>query len=452
MCNTASGTYSGVFNGKLNIVSGTFSGIFSGQSNTVSGNCSTVVGGCCNTVSGVYSSTLSGYRHIICAGVTSSFIGSGRFNTMSSWYSAIASGETNCIICGSNDSFIGAGSANTITNTSPSSAMVSSLCSTISFSGCSFIGSGCFNSITTAKMSNIDAGYYNKINGTLVLNQAYNNAAIVNGIGNNTTGGTFVRNLGTFSPLPTICCAGDFSFIGNGFQNITSGCHSSVVSGCQNTASACYSSVLNGYNNVVSGAFSGASGCGLAASSSCTFYANNFCACGSLYSSGLTSGNGVCVSTNGRLINYPFSYGSFSSSSTQTATNPNTEYLMTYNTTALSSGVSISGSQISITNAGVYNIQFSAQLYQPSGGSALIDIWFKKNGTNIANTNTKIAIANSTETVAAWNIVESFTAGQYVELAWSTTTGGSQLLAAGTQTSPTRPAIPSVIVTVTRVA
>ena len=54
--------------------------------------------------------------------------------------------------------------------------------------------------------------------------------------------------------------------------------------------------------------------------------------------------------------------------------------------------------------------------------------------------------------VAAWNFMTPITAGDYVEIKWSCNAATGQLQAAGTQTVPTRPAIPSVIATLTQIA
>ena len=126
---------------------------------------------------------------------------------------------------------------------------------------------------------------------------------------------------------------------------------------------------------------------------------------------------------------------------------------MTYNTTDISNGVSIvSSSRITIANAGVYNLQFSAQVFKTSGGTSKIDIWLCKNGSNVANTNTEMEVTgNSHGSVAAWNFFVNAAAGDYYELCWSSadTTMILDYQAAGT--SPTRPAIPSVILTVNKV-
>jgi hypothetical protein len=121
-----------------------------------------------------------------------------------------------------------------------------------------------------------------------------------------------------------------------------------------------------------------------------------------------------------------------------------------YSTTGVASGISlVSGSRITFANTGIYNIQFSSQLYTPTNNT-VVDIWFKKNGTNIANSATKIDFGNSDYGVAAWNFVNVFESGSYVEIAYQTDKTDTQFqYAAATGNIP---AIPAIIATVTQVA
>jgi hypothetical protein len=76
-------------------------------------------------------------------------------------------------------------------------------------------------------------------------------------------------------------------------------------------------------------------------------------------------------------------------------------------------------------------------------------------GSNIANSNTDFTvekIAGGGFEVAALNFLTQIASGSYVELKYSKTTAQGQLQAKGTQSTPTRPATPSVILTVTQVA
>lgn len=146
-------------------------------------------------------------------------------------------------------------------------------------------------------------------------------------------------------------------------------------------------------------------------------------------------------------------YGAFCSTQDQTNAGATTANKMTYNVTDLSSGVTIvSNSRITIANGGVYNIQFSAQLDKTDSGDDVVDIWLCKNGSNVANTNTQITlVGNSGKHVAAWNFVVQAEASDYYEICWSSADTGVFLNYIASQVSPTRPAIPSVILTVTQI-
>ena len=145
-------------------------------------------------------------------------------------------------------------------------------------------------------------------------------------------------------------------------------------------------------------------------------------------------------------------HGVFYDTTTQTAAVINTAYAMTFNTTALSSSVSIGSptSRIVTSNAGVYNFQFSAQLHKTSASVGYVYIWFRVNGTDITDSASKVALSGSqAETVAAWNYVASMAASDYFEIMWSTSSTDCQLLR-NTSTSPV-PGIPSVILTVQQI-
>jgi hypothetical protein len=150
-------------------------------------------------------------------------------------------------------------------------------------------------------------------------------------------------------------------------------------------------------------------------------------------------------------------WGAFWSNQDQSAANTTTAYPITLNNTDPDSiGVSVvSNSRVTFANAGVYNIQFSAQADRVSGsGSDSIDIWFRKNGTDIPESNTVVTVAGgaaAAKTVAAWNYMLKLSAGDYIELVWRTSDINLQLIHEAVATSPTRPAIPSVIITAQQV-
>lgn len=165
----------------------------------------------------------------------------------------------------------------------------------------------------------------------------------------------------------------------------------------------------------------------------------------------------VNVSVSGNVINVqvgqPEYFGSFYSTQDQGSAGADTQNKMTLNVTDIANGVSIvSNSRITIANAGVYNIQFSAQFDKTDSGDDTVDIWLCKNGSNVANTNTEMVLTgNNGKHVAAWNFFVDAAAGDYYELCWSSPDANVFINYIAGQSTPTRPATPSVILTVNKV-
>jgi len=151
-----------------------------------------------------------------------------------------------------------------------------------------------------------------------------------------------------------------------------------------------------------------------------------------------------------------FNYGQFSDTTTQSGS-ANTAYAKKLNTTDFAHNVSIeNGTRIKVLNTGIYNLQFSTQLENTANTNITFDIWLAYTGSNVANTNTQIDCSKSAgqlgRVVAAWNYMLPIQSNDYVELMWSCNASTGQLHSMGTQSNPTRPAIPSVIATLTQVA
>jgi hypothetical protein len=149
----------------------------------------------------------------------------------------------------------------------------------------------------------------------------------------------------------------------------------------------------------------------------------------------------------------PF-YGSFYSTQNQTNASGTAVNNMTFNNTAEANGVSVvSGSLVQVANSGVYNVQFSAQVQKANASSEDIQIWLAKNNVNVPDSNTSLTIQGSNNRlVAAWNWMLTMDRNEHINLRWHSPDTTMFLLASGTATLPTRPSIPSVILTVNRVA
>jgi hypothetical protein len=180
---------------------------------------------------------------------------------------------------------------------------------------------------------------------------------------------------------------------------------------------------------------------------------------GSLNVSNLPNASGsfvVTTDSTGTLTKSPysavtsnlFSVGDFYSTTTQTLA-AGVSGSVTYNNTGTSFGVTLaSSSQLTIANAGVYSITFSAQL-KGDGGQDTIYMWLKKNGTNVDNTATKLVVKNNEESVMTVEYIVQAAASDYYEIAWQNTTGDGDL--AYYAVSGNIPAIPSIITSVKQV-
>jgi hypothetical protein len=151
----------------------------------------------------------------------------------------------------------------------------------------------------------------------------------------------------------------------------------------------------------------------------------------------------------------PPTYGAFYSTQTQTVTGVGISTPITLNATFEAYNTQIYGgsgtsSRIQIQTAGTYNIQFSAQMHltngtQPKKG----DFWFRINGVDVPQSNTQNTISGKDyQTVLALNFISYFAANDYFEIVMSSDDQYFSLEALSGLTSPPRPDIPSMIVTV----
>jgi hypothetical protein len=158
--------------------------------------------------------------------------------------------------------------------------------------------------------------------------------------------------------------------------------------------------------------------------------------------------------SGGRFIRFP--YGAFSSDQDQTTT-ANTATLMTLNTTDFANEVSISSSKITVVNAGLYNLQFSAQFQNTDTAFQDVYIWLKQDGVDIPGSTGFVSIPNrhagtDGHTIVGWNYFVEMQASDYVEIYWSvpnTAVSIQHLAASGT---PTKPSTQSVVATLSFVS
>ena len=144
-------------------------------------------------------------------------------------------------------------------------------------------------------------------------------------------------------------------------------------------------------------------------------------------------------------------YGSYYDSLTQSAL-VNTPTPIFVRNTALQNQITLqNNSEMVATLDGVYNIQFSLQLYRTAGGTTeQFYLWYQKNNVSVPNSASRITFSNNGQyIVPAWNFVEKLSEGESIRLMWQVSDVNIQI----TQlpTAGAIPAIPSAIITIVRV-
>ena len=126
----------------------------------------------------------------------------------------------------------------------------------------------------------------------------------------------------------------------------------------------------------------------------------------------------------GKFLNTP--HGAFQSTVDQTAAAANTAYAMTLNTTDYANGVSVaSNSRITVTDAGIWNLQWSGQFENTDSQDHDVRVWLKINGTVVTGSTGFFAVPSKHGSVnghslVGWNYFLSLNANDYVELWWET--------------------------------
>jgi hypothetical protein len=319
----------------------------------------------------------------------------------------------------------------------------------------------------------------NALFGTLTVNNSYFQTGSANSltVANNLVNGLNINLNAGGSPQTNVSRAITGNLIGGQVISISAAITGSDLGGLRNTVVYGYNLNVTGSHTVATTTTQGAAflgrwnseADGLADSARTVFAVGTGTATGASRKTGLYVTSGSLVGVSGSLVvqgpstlsgslnvtgsltvggNLQFNVGAFQSTQSQSGS-ANVSQSITYNTTDYSAGVSVvAGSQLTIANKGIYNIQFSAQLLADTGADDVY-IWLKKNGTNIAATAGHVVLANNEELIAAWNYVVDAAAGDYYELAWQSSGGDAILLAE--IASGNIPSVPSIITTVTQV-
>ena len=176
---------------------------------------------------------------------------------------------------------------------------------------------------------------------------------------------------------------------------------------------------------------------------------------GSIGNTGPTGPTGATGSPGaGGALGY---YGSFYDTTNQTASSTTTSYVINVGSQFEASGVSIvSGNQLTFAHAGTYNIQYSIQFVSSDSNSDNVDVWIRKNGVDVADSNSVYNVPGTSHggaaaLIAAVNYVLTVSAGDYIQLVWAVSNTAISISTLGAQTGPTVPVTPGVILTAQQV-
>lgn len=164
--------------------------------------------------------------------------------------------------------------------------------------------------------------------------------------------------------------------------------------------------------------------------------------------------NALTGVNGGAYIQFP--HAMLMSDQDQASAGITSENIVTYNTPVIEQGIEVrSGSQIWFEQPGQYLITFSLQFTNRGNAAQEIEVWAKQDGTNFPLSNTRFDIP-ARKSLSVWSHTVATIAGiftvtnpdtTYLRIAWWSDGADVFLESYPAGTNPTRPAIPSVILT-----
>jgi hypothetical protein len=158
----------------------------------------------------------------------------------------------------------------------------------------------------------------------------------------------------------------------------------------------------------------------------------------------LVSGGSGAAPTWTTSAAVPANYGSFLRTTTQTNTGGATGQAVIFDTTVASNNFSVvGGTQITAAVAGTYTIVATYQVAKTDTGTDDINVWFKKNGTNVPNSAFNLTlVGNNAAQLATTPWIITLAAGDQIEAWWYSADANAIML--GEPAAAPYPAIPSV--------
>jgi hypothetical protein len=420
--NSANAFYASVGGGYLNsagIISATVGG---GYNNTALGDSATVGGGAYNSVSGAGGGVVSGGVGNVASGYAAA-VGGGYSNSVAAYYASIAGGSLNIIQPNVSFGFIGAGNGNSLAQGS----------------GYSAIGGGLSNAVQTSSgYSVLGGGYYNSIGSN-------NYYVVLGGGGSNSSSGLAATVAGGYLNSAT----GPNATVGGGTNNAATGGAATVPGGSANFAGGIYSFAAGQQANAITdGSFvwadaqnapfasTGNNQFLVRASGGVGVNTNNPAGAalnvvGAVRASTFQGdGSGLFNVGSGALGNYVFAYNN----NLQNVTAANVFQDITFTTDSQINGwMHVSGmSQYTNAQTGLYLVQYSAIVANPSGLNAGTNAQFRVNlnGVEVGGTRGFITFsALNQEATVAKSLIAGANAGDVLTVQFTGSNTGVRLAA-----------------------
>ena len=152
-------------------------------------------------------------------------------------------------------------------------------------------------------------------------------------------------------------------------------------------------------------------------------------------------------------------YGCFTNNTDQVSPSVGASAVVVLDTTEEASGVFLSNtSRMNVRNYGIYNVQFSLQLVNLANTPEYADVWFRVNNVDIPRSASRFDIPARksagvpSHVIGTVNTFIEMQAGDYVEIAGTTSSTDVSLEHYAADGAIPRPAIPAAIVTVQYIA
>ena len=156
---------------------------------------------------------------------------------------------------------------------------------------------------------------------------------------------------------------------------------------------------------------------------------------------------------NMSLVSPVYDYGSFYDTAKQASSAVSSATAVKFSYEGLVSNISVlpntSGqlTKITVLHAGVFSVHYAIQVIKADVGVDEVSIWIRRNGSAYLNTNTNFTISGSgIKNLLTGNYLVDLGPNDYIELFYAVKNINSIVTGSPSQTSPSRPATPSVYV------